>query len=1082
MTFSRRPTKPAVYAKLAAVLVVLSFFVCGAGCSRKREVTGQVFVVNAGGQNIRLGLVGIHVVGREQLISATEQAVTNSSGFFRNLDITATGSGAESFWSGLPSPVGLTDAAGEFRVSILEADLILARTSVLMGSESKQFIWVIPAKNLGGPPVLLSNHNLFEGGEASMALISSLPGIVEVAKLRRVAEQSTEKERELSEIRSKSDRAARSSAQAGKQAAEIVAGKHPLVDKTFGRLVVVSNAWAEALIFAQNAAASAAEANAPLVVSAAEVAKAEAAAALQVAKTSAQDAESAQNSITAKKHHEVAVNAASKAKTASGKAFDAANLAEGFSQDIAKAVQPPERRLETIGRFAASAKDSANEAAEASRQAEIYAQAAQKSVALKESLESAIEAALAAVDARIRSQRASTLASNELNSARATEALSAAKAASFAASQAESSLDQVNRALQRSMELTSADLPKLVRKAGDSKNLADQGAKEASRILVAFEAAASAVPELMTRLSTNTASRGMLEIGTNTVTAIRQNLKEGQAIVVKIVEAVEASARGRQNTDEAFISSLIPLANELADSVETNATTAKGLADSLSITNLALADADKILDRVESIRQMVEIESIAIGRINSQFKNISAISSGPRVEKALILARNANVNAAEHLVEILFKSAQSIINNIKLKAVGGAIQSTNIAGAIVFAEEQQQCFESIKSVWINADERLRLSNCPDINKSTLRFALISDEAAASVFKANVIVLNLIERRLAEAVEESSIEWSKIDKETSRRSLSDSRGRLETILSEQENISKIVEAHPDGKDLQNHTREMHRSVTVKINGLIGVITKKIQEIELAESDKISKIRKSIEDARFEAGRASVIGLHVHWIPPGAFNMGSPDSESGRESDEIQHNVVLDKGFFMSETECTQEQLEMVMEDNPSTQKGADKPVENISWDDAVEFCKKLTDRQRREGLLPEGWAWRLPTEAEWEYAARAGNVGGSNGDLLSEAWYTANALGSTHVVKSKRANKWGLYDMLGNVWEWCSDWYGDYPRTTVVDPLGPKTGHFRVVRGSSFNDSASLTRFAYRMRNPVSGSPSVGFRPVLSEIR
>jgi len=151
-----------------------------------------VFVVNAGGQNIRLGLVGIHVVDRDQLISATEQAVTNSSDFFKNLDITAAGSGATSFWSGLPSPVGLTDAAGEFRVSIRESDLILARTSVLMGGESKQFVWVISAKDLGGSPVLLSNHNLFEGVEASMSLISSLPGIAEVAKLRRVAEQALE--------------------------------------------------------------------------------------------------------------------------------------------------------------------------------------------------------------------------------------------------------------------------------------------------------------------------------------------------------------------------------------------------------------------------------------------------------------------------------------------------------------------------------------------------------------------------------------------------------------------------------------------------------------------------------------------------------------------------------------------------------------------------------------------------------------------------------------------------------------------------------------------------------------------------
>ena len=1040
-------------------------------------------MVNAGGQNIRLGLVGIHVVGRDKLISATEQAVSNSSGFFRNLDITATGSGAASFWSGLPSPVVLTDAAGEFRVSIRESDLILARTSVLMGGDSKQFIWVIPAKDLDDSPVLLSNHNLFEGAEASMALISSLPGIAEMAKLRRIAEQSAEKERELTEIRSKSDRAARSSSQAGKQADEIVAGKHPLVDKTFGRLAVVSNAWADALIFAQNAAAFAAEANAPLVASAAELSKAEAAAALQVAKTSAQDAESAQNSITAKKYQEVAVNAASKAKTASGKAFDAAQSAEGFSRDIAKVVQPTDRRLETIGRFAASAKDSANEAAEASRQAELYAQAAQKSVALKESLESAIEAALAAVDARIRSQRASTLASNELNSARATEALSAAKAASFAASQAESSLDQVNRALQRSRELTSADLPKLVREAGDSKDIADQGAKEASRILVDFEAAASAVPELMTRLSTNTASRGMLEIGTNTVTAIRQNLKDGQAIVVKIVEAVEASARGRQNADEAFIHSLIPLANELADSVETNAKAAKRLADSLSITNITLADADNILDRVESSRQMVELEAIAIGRLNSHFKNISAINSGSRVEKALILARNANVFAAERLVEVSTKSIEMVFNDLKQQSVAGVEVLTNLQSLITFSGKQKQKFELISLRVDKITGRLSGVESQFLSNAVQRLRFLKDESLAILLSDTEKLHLEIQKTSTKNIEAVSVEWARFRDDLTVLELNGLNQSVNQILKSQSQINGLSLIYPASSSTDRNTKKLQLAVASKIKGFIELLDARLNQIKANEIKAASEARDKLKQAQTEPGKRVVVNLPVCWIPPGQFTMGSPVSEPDRDTDESQHNVILTRGFFMAETECTQAQWELVYLNNPSLFKGANRPVEKVSWVEAVEYCQKLTAKQRGEGILPDGWAWRLPTEAEWEYAARAGIVGGWYGDLAAIAWHQGNSGETTQEVHMKQPNRWGLYDMVGNVFEWCEDWMGDYPTSDSTDPKGPRSGYGRVNRGGSWHDGVRNLRFAFRGRGgPGSAYNDLGFRPVLSEVR
>jgi len=174
----------------------------------------------------------------------------------------------------------------------------------------------------------------------------------------------------------------------------------------------------------------------------------------------------------------------------------------------------------------------------------------------------------------------------------------------------------------------------------------------------------------------------------------------------------------------------------------------------------------------------------------------------------------------------------------------------------------------------------------------------------------------------------------------------------------------------------------------------------------------------------------------------------------------------------------------MGSNPSHFKGTDRPVENVSWAEAVEFCWKLTKMHQEAGAMPQGWSWRLPTEAEWEYAARAGTTGPRHGELDAIAWHTGNSGGKTHPVSQKAANAWGLYDMIGNVAEWCSDWYGDYPTGSVTDPTGAATsGSFRVFRGGSWYGDAGLARSAYRLgRVPGFRSNLLGFRPALSSVR
>jgi formylglycine-generating enzyme required for sulfatase activity len=220
-----------------------------------------------------------------------------------------------------------------------------------------------------------------------------------------------------------------------------------------------------------------------------------------------------------------------------------------------------------------------------------------------------------------------------------------------------------------------------------------------------------------------------------------------------------------------------------------------------------------------------------------------------------------------------------------------------------------------------------------------------------------------------------------------------------------------------------------------------------------------------------------------ISPGTFIMGSPADEEGRWDDEVQHTVTLTQGFWMSDHETTQAEYQLVMGSNPSNWKGESLPVELVSWDDAVAYCKKLTERERAGGRITSQQAYRLPTEAEWEYAARAGAMGVRHGELDTIAWHRGNSESQTHPVSQKAANAWGLDDMMGNVWEWCSDWYGDYPTGSVTDSAGPSSGSSRVLRGGSWFFGNKVARSAFRGKiAPGDRSYGLGFRPALSSVR
>jgi len=237
---------------------------------------------------------------------------------------------------------------------------------------------------------------------------------------------------------------------------------------------------------------------------------------------------------------------------------------------------------------------------------------------------------------------------------------------------------------------------------------------------------------------------------------------------------------------------------------------------------------------------------------------------------------------------------------------------------------------------------------------------------------------------------------------------------------------------------------------------------------------------IAAAAAEAKALAMVRGEMVRIPPGSFVMGSA---SGSSDERPVTRVTLTTAFSLGKTQVTQRSWVAVMGSNPSGFKGELLPVENVSWDDAMEFCRKLTTLERSAGSLPSGYVYTLPTEAQWEYACRAGTTGDYAGDLKAMAWFGENAGSTTLAVATKQANAWGLHDMHGNVWEWCADWYADkLPGGSVSDSKGPASGSYRVLRGGSWWNDAAFCRSAYRSRNsPGYRYDNLGFRLALSSV-
>jgi len=267
------------------------------------------------------------------------------------------------------------------------------------------------------------------------------------------------------------------------------------------------------------------------------------------------------------------------------------------------------------------------------------------------------------------------------------------------------------------------------------------------------------------------------------------------------------------------------------------------------------------------------------------------------------------------------------------------------------------------------------------------------------------------------------------------------------------------------EAEGFSKELEELKAGKIKAEIKVEEKKAKSIFLeapfsAEAAKnaqkeLAKSLGKLIEAKIDLGRG--VKLEMMLIPAGKFMMGSPASEVGRVDNETLHEVTLTKPFYMGKYEVTQEQWQVVMGNNPSVTKGAKMPVTNVSWNDCQEFIKKLN--AKRNGF------YRLPTEAEWEYACRAGTkTAYAFGDTITKDdahWGAKQVVESLKGVGNYKPNAFGLYDMHGNVWEYCEDWKADYPEGAETDPKGAATGEHRVLRGGSYANPESAARSSFR---------------------
>jgi uncharacterized protein (TIGR02996 family) len=304
------------------------------------------------------------------------------------------------------------------------------------------------------------------------------------------------------------------------------------------------------------------------------------------------------------------------------------------------------------------------------------------------------------------------------------------------------------------------------------------------------------------------------------------------------------------------------------------------------------------------------------------------------------------------------------------------------------------------------------------------------------------------------------------------------------MTDEQALRQAILQDPSNRDLRliyADWLEEHGDPRHEILRLVHTLTQSAEVPQRPRSEL--RLRKLIDQGVEPPGPffTNSIGMRLAAIPPGTFLMGSAEKEKGHDWDETQHRVTLTRGFFIGVFPVTQREWALVMGKNPSQFQGDNRPVECVSWGDCQDFCKRLGRREKR--------TYRLPTEAEWEYACRAGTTspfcsGHDLRALRKVGWCSfdkhAGSGKETREVGQYQPNAFGLYDVHGNVWEWCKDWYRKFEDDPATDPQGAPRGEYRALRGGAWYSIPNGCRAAYRNRQaPDSRQAYMGFRVCLT---
>jgi len=287
------------------------------------------------------------------------------------------------------------------------------------------------------------------------------------------------------------------------------------------------------------------------------------------------------------------------------------------------------------------------------------------------------------------------------------------------------------------------------------------------------------------------------------------------------------------------------------------------------------------------------------------------------------------------------------------------------------------------------------------------------------------------------------------------------------------LERVLQTRKLGVQLESVVNDAMADGNINASEVMGI--RRVGLEYLAVNPSSEKVRALVEKGeRISPSRIlNSIKVELKLLPAGTFTWGT---------EARSHQVTLTKPFYLGEYEVTNAQWMRVMGSVPSKSQDDDRPVEQVSWKDVMEFCRKLS-------ALPEerkaGRVYRLPTEAEWEYACRAGTTtrysfGNEMSRLDEYGWFDGNSDSQTHPVGQKKPNRWGLYDMHGNVWEWCSDWSGGHPNGALTDPKGPSSGSSRIIRGGSWINVAAACQSTGDGGGwpPSGGFNGLGFRLAL----